>query len=75
MFQSMFGKESSDAEDIIRILVFGLYFFNPLRADRLLDRSCDELLDLERTDAGVAHADADRRRRELWHQIDREACE
>src|SRR5688572_17239257 len=42
------------------------------RAHRLLDRPRDQLLHFERTDAGVAGADVQRRLLELRHQVDRQ---
>jgi hypothetical protein len=45
------------------------------RADRLLNRTRDELLHLERPDALVVHADGDARKREIRHQVDRQPDE
>ena len=52
---------------------------DPLEAGRggarLLDRPGDQILDLERPDARVRHADRDARHRHLGHQIDRQTRE
>ena len=43
-------------------------------AQLLLERPRDELFHLERTDAGVVHADVDRRLRDVGQQVDRQAA-
>ena len=43
------------------------------RADRLLERPCEQFLDLERADARVVDADGNRRLLEVGQQIDRQA--